>query len=108
MDSVLKLVGATDYSGCFQEVCDSKHAEDFMNLVHLAKQVQWRKNTHKMTENEVILCEMLEQMTENEKCLKGNMLMYVRSGVVFRQLLKTLVSLYKSYDDDYDHNSGAS
>lgn len=86
-----------DYKGVFEEVCKDKKAQKFMALVNELKNVDWRKNQHSMTENEVILCTMLEKNMSCEVNIKGSMLMYVRSGSVYRQLVKTMAGIYRKY-----------
>ena len=54
-----------------------------------------------MTENEVILCEMLEKQLCDEHSLKGLLLLYVNAGPIYRQVVKLLAKLYKSYDPEF-------
>lgn len=68
-----------------------------MRLVEEARGVRWEAAMSSMTENEIILCQMLEDMMTREIAIKGNLLMYVRSGPIYRQLTKLLVKTYSSY-----------
>ena len=92
----MDLVG-TDYRGTFDDICSDKRANEFMALINELKGVDWRVNLDEMTENEIILCTMLEKNMSCEINIKGSMLMYVRSGSVYRQLFKYMAGVYSKY-----------
>jgi predicted nucleic acid-binding Zn ribbon protein len=91
------LCGSISLSGNFDDVCKSKHAVKYLQLVKQAKQVQWRA-CDTLTENEIILCEMLEKQLCDEKSVKGLLLLYVKGGPLYRQISKLLFETYRKYD----------
>jgi len=94
MDTLFK--GLT-FVGTFDDVCKSKHASKYLELIKKLKTVQWRDGLKDMTENEVILCDMLEGQLVDEKALKGGLLLYVNSGPIYREIVKSLFRIYESY-----------
>jgi hypothetical protein len=94
----MDLLKSVSYRGEFSEVCDNKHALKFMSMVSELKEVNWRSNIGALTENEIILCTMLEKNISCEINIKGAMLMYVRSGRIYRQMVKHMADVYKRYD----------
>lgn len=93
----MDLITGIDYKGSFEEICNDSRSAQFMDIVNDLKCVEWRVNIDTMTENEIILCTMFEKNMSCEANIKGSMLMYCKSGPIYRQLFKTMAGIYRSY-----------
>jgi len=85
------------FTGSFDDVCSNKHATQYIEMVKHVRQVQWRECAT-LTENEIILCTMLEKQLNDADSVKGLILLYVRGGPICRQVSKLLFNTYLSYD----------
>lgn len=95
MDGLLKKV--SDFEGEYQDVCNDPKAQDFMNLLRELREVRWRDAPNPITENERIMCTMFERHLYCEDTVRGNLVLWVKGGMVFRQMMKTVAKLYQRY-----------
>jgi len=75
---------------------ESNKAQKFMSIISQLRTVDWRSTEGGMNEDGRALCKMLEKGLFDPVTLRGQLVMFVRGGVVFQSMWIDTAKYYAS------------